>query len=578
MSSGAGGRAGNNSVGASFCLMDPARCTKDQQTSHSNRQGRFSQPSALEPPRNLFTRDGFGSTRPSWDSANIWAGGIPRQSSYDGAIETEPNRGLLYHPRYAMGTDPRPDPQSRGSNGIVSEGRSGSGLLLSTSESEGWTGRQASQWPSLRTAQPSRSDLSSNHVSPTRSGLLDNTTPLRQENGRSTSPYFLSQDSRLGSVGSTSGLTNGLGSHRRSDTAFSSQQNFVDDEESRQSYNTSSFASNGNHAQDLSSLRYGAEFQPTSGPRFANANSNTSRAPSSSFEHQTQSRPSGPAPYSHLSTGSLPALASAPSHSSNPSLQSLSSERGHRSTDYETGISEMLHDLQFFDNNARPRPNGTDSQRPSFGSQASFDNARMTNPSRFSQNWAVSDNDNATFRLPPHNYQSASAVTENPLRAPPDGPFRQANAAANANLTSIATPNGTADLGGDPPYNGYHMRPSSSQANTIGRRAGRNIVPVQPDSQPYAVNGSANPRFPTPYPYEVAPQLQFVNPALNHFSQASNGYNGMQGLSTMSRPRTLDQDSHQRDRSLLLQNFRTTYKTKNWELKVSFAKQKASTC
>ncbi|KAL9625323.1 MAG: hypothetical protein Q9160_000386 [Pyrenula sp. 1 TL-2023] len=551
--------------------MESTRFTKDQQTSHSNRNGPFGQPSATEPSRGLFTRDNFRSTRPSWDSSNIWGnGGFPRQSSYDGAIDNEPFRGLFDYPKYAMDIDPRLDPQ-RGSNGISSEGRSGSSLLLSTSESEGWNARQASHWPTLGTARPKKSDLSSNHVSPTRSRLLDNTTPLRQESGRSTSPYFSNQDSRLGSVGSLSGLANSLSSNRRSDTAFSAQPNFVDDDESRKSYNTSSYASNGHHApfqQDLSNLRFGSDFKPSSGQRFANVNSNTLRGPQSAFDRQTQARSSGPNPYSHLSTGSLSALAPAPNHSSNPSVHSLTSELGPGITDYEADMSEKFQDLQFFDNNARPKLNGTESHRPSFGSQISFDNAQNTSQSRFGQDWAVSNNDNATWRLPSHDYQNTPPITENSLRVTPDSSFRQENAAAIASMTSIATMNAPADFGGSPQSNGYRISPSSSQANTIGRRAGRNIAPLQPDSQSYSVNGSSNPRYQSSYQYEVAAQLQFgLNSGLNHFPQASNGYNSIQSLSMVPKPRMMDQDSHQRDRSPLLQHFRGTYKTKNWELK-----------
>lgn len=454
----------------------------------------------------------------------------------------------------------------------MTEGRTGSSSLLSSSESEGWSGRQPSQWPPLATVPSGKSNLSGTHVSPTKSGFLNNATPLHPEIGRGSSPRFPPPGSRSSDTfGNSSATANALGPHRRSDTAYPSLKHDTNDNELRQSHNSSSFATNLmtlSFRQDLPSLRSESDLATSNGLGLSTIESYPSRT-SSSAVNQPKTRPSGPVPFSHLSASSLSALSPPPTHSPHPSIKSLSNDLG-SSADYEECLRDGLNDLQMHDKNPKAQPNGFTFQRHGLGSQTSFEAFHNGNPLQSGGHRTFSENGDTSFPSFAGDYQAHPQPGKNPLHTLTNSRSQMGNTDFNTNFGNSRGSSMTADFGGSP-STGYSTRSASSEASTIGRKTGRSIAPMQLESRPFSIN-SSNSHLQYPYSYDMASQMQLgLSPGFKYFSQAPHMYGGFQGLPVISKYSNADHDSNQRDRSPLLKDFRATFKTRDWELKVSLA-------
>lgn len=415
-----------------------------------------------------------------------------------------------------------------------------------------------------------KSNLSSNHVSPTKLRFLEDTTPLQPDIARGNSPYFPPATSRPSTTfGNSSGPTNGFGPHRRSDTTFSSFQQDASDDELGQLHSSSSFSSNLNNStfrQDLSNLRSESDFFSNHDLRLGSSKSNSSRIPPPAL-NQTRVRPSGPNPYSHFSTGSLSALPPTSGHSPHPSLKSLSNDAGLVSIEYDESLIDGFGELQIHHKNSKAHSNGFSPHRPSFGSQSSLDASQTRILHSLGSDRAFPENSDADFPSALSEHRHTSQIMENP-RALRDARSRIGNAGISTNVTALRSPSAIADNINGFPGPGYPSASPNNHPSTIGRRAGRAIAPMNLDSQPYTVTPT-NSRLPYPYPYDVATQMQLnVNLGPKYFQPAPNLYNGFHNFPAMQKFANADHDSNQRDRSPLLKDFKATHKTKEWELKV----------
>ncbi|KAL1970310.1 hypothetical protein VTN77DRAFT_5470 [Rasamsonia byssochlamydoides] len=485
--------------------------------------------------------NGFGSGKTSWNS-NIWGNN---------------NLGNTFN------TDGASDSSVRDN---AFEGKSGSSSLLSSSESDGWTGRPNLPWSTVSpTTSLSMGQNKGMTTSPVDSRSADRSAPARPETGDATSYFSLPRASAIGHTPSSSVSKTYLNSASETfpssaaeTISFGSFGSFRNEDVGNRQVNASAFAGNA----------VTSSFQ--SKPSLVTGNREAQRAddvigtmgmPSFSqvASESMSNRQSMSTPYSHLSHNSVSLGSQRPMHSAHPSFHLETPALENRFANGPLDINAGLSRLQLNENNtfaAQQNP-----QRPAYVSHGSYD----ASFNRFKYQLAADDGNyppvaSYTPDGPvdlPFGYQSISRLGERDSTPPAD--FSR-----GMNSPFYST-------GGTPPVAATQLRPSSGNrlSGHIGEGQAalldRKLRGLQ--EQDFAQT-AANPlqaRLPFPGAYDLSGySAARLNPFTGFYPMAQFG--GL-GAAMMQRPHR-DHDPSQVVRSPLLEEFRSNSKgNKRYELK-----------
>jgi mRNA-binding protein PUF3 len=463
------------------------------------------------------------------------------------------------------------------------EGKTGSGSLLSTSESDGWNGRSGLPWPT-----------SVNNTSPTLSrNNSHNISPLRQRNGEQNSLPILDANGRALALSSVNRPSFG----QMADQAPQNQMNPM-----------SSLASQGPNIKSFSGFedaRLGTEQQSiqrtaaisnsifvpsaSSAQHYASAasdpsmhNSNVLQQASSSrtnvdMQAGTYFRPSAFASKSNFSHNTASRAFHRPFHSTDASLdtsfQDIDDQTGgrdeHLATEIERLVLQGNHQFP-----QRSRPN----HRPTFSSQMSYDisaersNFRSVSGERFSSGQIPYMPDSSPehgFQYPPAYHRSTSYGGNRGSSSPSvSEPHHELNSSfySSASTPPMAPNSLRASCG-----SGSSSRAQNGQLIALEKKL-QGLQPYQNEQQflqpnPLQMRSSYQQQNEMPYQSQVQMNPLARPYAMPPYSAYSNVQPPPSHNVRYSRP---EQESSQVIRSPLLEDFRTNSKTnKRYELKVS---------
>lgn len=294
---------------------------------------------------------GFGGGKASWNS-NIWGDNNLGNVFAEGRSPTRP----CYRPHAidaALGQHPS------------FEGKSGSGSLLSTSESDGWGGRSHLPWS---TASLSLGQHKGVAAGPVHSRPSDRIAPATSETVDPTSYFALPRSSGIGTSAASNGpkafLTSGPEGISPSGDGFPSLSGFKYGE-GRRPANPSTFGST--HMSSGSSIR-GTFSGPLDPPRSDEVGGSMTMPSLSHATPDTMSQPLIRGPYNHTSHNSASFTPQRPVHSAAPSFHSESQGLEGRYASGSMDINAGLNKLQL-------NESGLSGQfhRPPYLSHASYD-------------------------------------------------------------------------------------------------------------------------------------------------------------------------------------------------------------
>lgn len=505
----------------------------------------------------------FGSGK-SWNS-NIWgSNNITPTFNGDGGSDPSVSRGTIaclpiLPAEQSLTTDTE----------NVFEGMTGSGSLLSTSESDGWAGRPNLPWS---TVTPTTSLGMT--TSPVEGRGGDRSVPAKPDTGES---YFaLPRTSAIG--------------HTSTGSAPKTYLNSTSDTFPSSAAETISFGSFGNYRNDdaghrpLSSTFGGnavtAGFQSKSGLVASARDAQTDilgsmgvgSFPQASSESISagQSRQGMTAPYSHLVPHSVSTASQRPVHSTHQSFNSESQGIDSRYFASQMDINSGLNRLQL--NDHQVYANQQTSQRPTYIPHSSYD----ASLNRYKYQ---SGADDGTYRGATSSY--AETPAEIPYGYPSISRMRERASPPPAEYGRGSF----YSVGGTPPVPGNQRRPSSGnrlsgqisdgQAMLLERKL-RGLQQEQDFSQ--VASNAMQQRLPYATGYDLAgystPRLNAFNP---YYQMAQFG--GMPAAAMTPRGSHREHDPSQVVRSPLLEEFRTNNKgNKRYELKVRLSSRESPPC
>ncbi|KKA18711.1 MRNA binding protein Pumilio 2 [Rasamsonia emersonii CBS 393.64] len=515
----------------------------------SNRVANISSSSTMNSDRTLTAHsttmgNGFGSGKASWNS-NIWGNNnLGNTFNTDGASDNLRDNAF--------------------------EGKSGSGSLLSSSESDGWTGRPNLPWSTVSpTTSLSMGQNKGIATSPVESRSGDRSAAARSDTD-ATSYFSLPRASAIGhtptgSVTKTylTSASEPFPSSAAEAISFGSFGSFRNEDVGHRQVNSSAFAGNAvtSAFQSKPSL-VTASREPQRPEDVIGTMSMPSFSQAASESISGGSRQAISTPYSHLSHNSVSLTSQRPAHSSHPSFhsegQALENRFSNGQLDINTGLSRLqLNDTQSFSAQQNP-------QRPGYVSHASYD----ASFNRFKYqvpgdegNYppVASYTPDAPVDLP-FGYQSISRMSER--ESTPPGDFSRG---MNNPFYSAA---------GTPPVAATQLRPSSgnrlSSHMSDGQAAllDRKLRGLQEQDFTQTAANPLQSRLPFPAAYDLAGySAARLNPFAGFYPMAQFG--GLGGAAAMvQRGPHRDHDPSQVVRSPLLEEFRSNTKgNKKYELK-----------
>ncbi|OAX83092.1 hypothetical protein ACJ72_02548 [Emergomyces africanus] len=493
----------------------------------------------------------FGTPKTNWNS-NIWGNNGLGGGFGDGAIENGRGRDHKSH-----GSIPE----------VPIEGKTGSGSLLSTSESDGWTGRTNLPWDLSNSTSQLRGPLAKH---PGQARQNDHSAPLSMNDtsAGSSSPYF--------SVTRSSGI--GHHSHHPNNKSFITQPDILPspivhdsaglvgfnsyrpDEASHHHINGSHFRNNlGAHLHNKQGLPLNDMEAPLSDHTI---NSLNLRSFSPNGTDQTSGTREHP-PYGHVSHNSVSIVPQRPAHSAHASFHSDSHGSDPRYVASQNDLISGISKLHMQDDGYSFNPSHASSHRPSYQSHASYD----TSLTRFKPYLGADNGPGAyisddTCDIPAHPSFNAARLSDR-------GPASPTVSDYTRSVRSFYS------AGGTPISNGQFRTSSGSrltgqlpegQAELLERK----LRGLQQEQQDY-LQSTANPlharlSLAQGYGfsgYQGAPRM---NPLLNYYPVAP--FSGLGPTSILPRSPQREQDPIQVVRSPLLEEFRTNNKNnKRYELK-----------
>ncbi|PGH09934.1 hypothetical protein AJ79_05550 [Helicocarpus griseus UAMH5409] len=495
-------------------------------------------------PQNSSIGRAFGAPKTNWNS-NIWG-----NSSLGGGFGDSPidnGRGRDHKNRGSIAEAPI-------------EGKTGSGSLLSTSESDGWTARTTLPW-----------DLSSSNSQPlsVSRGTLANPSPgqARDTPGGTSSPYF--------SVPRSSAI--GLSSHTPTNKSFVTQPDMLpssaphdtsglagfnpyrSDEISRRPINGTSLRNNlGSRLQNKAGLPMNGDMDSPLSENTINSLNLQSFTPNGTDQSSGTREQS---PYGHASHNSVSIVPQRPAHSAHASFHSDSHGNEHRfaQNDLASGFGKLhLQDDGYNFNHQVP------SQRPPYHSHASYDGSLARfKPYLTADDGTVAYTAEDACDIPANHHFSAPRLNDR-------GP-------ASPTISDYArSVNNFYSAGGTPITNGQFRTSSGSrltghipdgQAELLERKL-RGLQQEQQDYLQTAPNPlQARLSLAQGYGYTGYPGVPRVNP-LSNFHYPTAPFGGLGPASVLPRGPHRDHDPIQVVRSPLLEEFRTNNKnSKRYELK-----------
>lgn len=460
------------------------------------------------------------------------------------------------------------------------EGKSGSSSLLSSSESDGWSGRPSLPWSTVSsTSSPlSMSQSKSMAASPVQTRSHDRSASALGETSDTTSYFSLPRPSAIGQTPVTSAQkaylnsTSDAFSSSSADTiTFGSFGGFRNEDGGRRHLNSSAFGggSIGPGFQTKPALSAGDREVPRSDDVIGSMNiSSFSQAVTESIS-QGPGRAAVSGPYSHLSHNSGSFVSHRPTHSAQASFHSESPSYESRFTNNQLDISSGLGKLQLNDNGfSSPQT----MQRPAYSSHVSYDGSL----NRFKYPVAPDEG----------NYQTLNAYTP---EGPPEFPTGYHSGTSRLGDRGSVSPSEYTRLNspfystsGTPPAAAAQYRTSS--ANRLSNSASegqaalldRKLRGLQQE-QDFAQSAAnvLQPRLPftTAYDFSCYPAARFN--ALSSFYPMSP-FGGLGPAAFVPRPHR-DHDPSQVVRSPLLEEFRANSKgNKRYELKVCISIDRSS--
>lgn len=464
------------------------------------------------------------------------------------------------------------------------EGKTGSGSLLSTSESDGWNGRSGLPWPgAVNTTSPILSRTNSHNLSPLRQRTGDQSSlHITDLSGRPSAassvnrPHFgqmtdhASPNLQL-SVGSS------LGPQGTNINTLAGFEPFLSGEEQQQpGSRTTSFGSNAlacsapsaKHyavAGSESSVRSSAVFQPTSSSR-TNIDMQTG----------TYFRPSASLAKSNMSQTNASRAFHRPLHSTDASLDNTLGGVGDHVGSTDENLASEMERLQLYRNDHFSQRSGSN-HRPTFSSQMSYDismersNFRTVSNERFHSGQSTHVPESSSehgFQYPPAYYRGvpySSRDTSSPSMSESRGEFNSSYY-STATTPPMAPGSIRASSG-----SGSSSRASNAHVHALDRNL-RGLQSFQVEQQilrpnPLQMRSSYQQQGDTPY----HAQMQ-MNPLARPYAMPPySTYSNVQSVpSQNARYSRVESESNQVIRSAVLEDFRTNSKTnKRYELKVS---------
>lgn len=531
----------------------------------------------------LHLGTGFGAAKNGWNS-NIWANGGRASAFTDGAGDVVPSTG-----RYGLScreseTYLQSDSSSHSAEEEPTfEGKTGSGSLLSTSESDGWNGRSGLPWPpAVNNTSPILSRSNSHSISPLRQRNNDQSSLQMQEpNGRSL-PSSSANRANFGQMADQAPqnlqLSSVLSSAPQGSTihSFSGFENLRPSEEHQQfvpkaaTFGSNAFVSSvppakhySNTALD-SAVRNSTVFQPTSSSR------TNIEAQSGGFF-----RPSAFASKSNFSQGTASRAFHRHFHSTDASLDdNLQDMEDHSGGRHDLLASELERlNLQ---GNDQLSQSSRSNHRPTYSSNMSYDvladrsNFRSVSNDRFSTGQVPYLSDSS----PEHGFQYHPT-------------YHRSTSYGNRGSVSSSISESRREL--NPPFYSTASTPPMPSASL--RASSGNVLSNRPLSDQIALaekKMTTHQQYPTdqrvlqPNPLQIRPPYQQqceipfqgqiqMNPLARPYAMPSYPtYPNIQsGPSQNTRYNRHESEASQVIRSPLLEDFRTNSKTnKRYELKV----------
>ncbi|KAK2764936.1 mRNA binding protein puf3 [Arachnomyces sp. PD_36] len=308
---------------------------------------------------------GFGSGKSSWTS-NIWGNANLGGSFADGAADATLARDQNGHQKNSVEN--------------AFEGKSGSGSLLPSSESDGWNGRPNLPWNTVSSTSPALSMAQCKPItaSPRQHHHRDRSTPGLNDNGDGTS-YF--------SIGRSSAMAPNP-THSTQNAFLSTSPDSFPTSTGSEVPQFGGFNTFRPDGQQMNSTAFG---NSTMGPGLqsqaalsvgerdmsfldSTLNSNVQSFAQNNADPSSQShmRSTGSSPYTHLSRNSASFITRRPAHSAHPSFHSESHGTENSYLKDQDSLTAGLGKLYL--NNDRPsfHPQAQ-LQRPSYRTHSSYD-------------------------------------------------------------------------------------------------------------------------------------------------------------------------------------------------------------
>lgn len=556
--------------------------TEVETQNRNNRLASFDQVSALKAPLHLGT--GFGPTKSGWPN-NIWANAGQANAFTDGVgdVVLLTGRNFLSLGRHT-GTHNQPDSSSL-STGMERpfEGKTGSGSLLSTSESDGWNGRSGLPWPgAVNNTSPILSRTNSHKLSPLRQRNGDQSSLRAPDlNGRSLAASSVNRPNFGQMTDQTfhnlqPGAASSLGPQSTNINSLTGYDDFRSSEEPRPPLSrTTSLSSNAfvpsapptkhyvNTASDTT-MRGSTIFQPTSSSRI-----------NVDMQNGTYFRPSAYPSEAKLSHANTARAFHRPFHSTDASLdKNFSTIEDHTGIGDENLASDMdrlnLHAVNRFSHQTGSSHRPTYSSQMSYGLSNEPSHFRGVSEDRFSLGQGSHEPDilpEHGFQYPPAYHHStpfsnrdSSSPSTSESRRELHSPFYSVSGTSPMAPSSVRASSGS-ELSG---------RARNSQAAALERKL-RGLHPFHIEQQylqpnPLQMRPSYQPQGEMPY----QSQMQ-MNPLARPYAMPPySTYSNVQSIpAPNARYTRADHESNQVARSPLLEDFRTNSKTtKRYELKV----------
>jgi mRNA-binding protein PUF3 len=578
---------GNATALHNVSLEDPTQVSQMlmfvENQARGNRLASFDQVSALKAPLNFGT--GFSSAKSGWNN-NIWASGSRANAFIDGAGDAVLSTGRTFSLCImTLDTHTQSDSSSHSTEAEQPfEGKTGSGSLLSTSESDGWNGRSGLPWPTtVNNTSPVLSRTNSHNVSPLRKRNSDQSSlHMADSHGRSLPLSSVNRPSfgQMADQAPQNLLLNSMlslappGSNVTSFSPF--DDSALSEDQQQLIPKTTTFGSNAfvssapsakhyaNAASDPS-MRNGTVFQPT----------NPSRT-NSDMQPGTHFRPSNLSSKSSFSHNIASRALHRPFHSTDASLDTSLRDRDDHTGGRDGNLARELERLSLLPTDEVTHSSRSN-HRPTFSSQMSYDtsaersNFRSVSDERFPSGQVPYLPDSSSergFQYPPTYYRSTSFGN----RGSPSSSISESRRDLNSPFYSTAStppmaPNSLrASSGG-----GLSSRASHGQVTLLEKKL-RGLQPYETDQQfvqPNPLQSRSSYQQHCNMPYQAQMQM---NPLARPYAMPpySTYTNGQAAPSQSARYNRAEQESGQAIRSPLLEDFRTNSKTnKRYELKVN---------